>query len=729
MAFAHPFFPSPSVDEATSALDATSRVLVHEAIKAWRDNRTTIIITHDLSPIAPSDFVYVMADGRVVQQGYREDLEAAGDGPFHDMVHMQGIEHQDEQIEALADQDGAPPGSSEGLGHYLAPDSVAARHLSAHRLSTSSLLFPPTVEDVVSAGRQLFSTGRFSHLSISSTIGNEAVSTPVGNAEGVAGVRRQRVSRSMSLSAPGDPDVLDRPRRYSDFSLVDVQKAGEKAVQLRSGGRRRLNHDEASMSSPDPGRIGRSGGTDGRTGDCKPRRSIAQLARRYWRTIPNKLLFAAGLGFSIMVGACTPIFSTFIARVISNLGNPDAKALITQSAIVVIALAVVDGSGSFLKFYCMERCAMGWTTALRRRALAKVIRQDKAFFDRPENTTSALSYSVIKDSEDARTLVGTIICQLAVLASMLIIGIAWSLVTGWELTLVGFGMAPVIIVVSRSLASVLNRLEAENKDKREAISKHLMEVSLGWHFNRGTQRLESDSFSSMRQVLSNVKAIRSMSIQPVFDGTYGRVVASTYAGGIRAAPFAGLGFASTFTLTYLSQGAGVSSRCQRPEEGNGIVADSLSPATGIMLLVGAVLVTSGRYTFGKMLQVFSLIIFTVTFAGQLMNYCKLFKACTALLEYDERQLTFFYNQYRRWQSHFKRRMTCCVYSIFTTKPTRHAGRQGLRYKDASASATSSSAILRVRPRRFCTASVSKSRLANAWPLSGAYPECLYMGSC
>lgn len=41
-----------------------------------------------------------------------------------------------------------------------------------------------------------------------------------------------------------------------------------------------------------------------------------------------------------------------------------------------------------------------------------------------------------------------------------------------------------------------------------------------------------------------------------------------------------------------------------------------------MLLVGAVLVANGRYTFGKMLQVFSLIIFTVAFAGQLMNYRK-----------------------------------------------------------------------------------------------------------
>jgi len=39
-----------------------------------------------------------------------------------------------------------------------------------------------------------------------------------------------------------------------------------------------------------------------------------------------------------------------------------------------------------------------------------------------------------------------------------------------------------------------------------------------------------------------------------------------------------------------------------------------------MLYVGAILVTSGRYSFSKMLQVFSIIIFTVTFSSGLMNY-------------------------------------------------------------------------------------------------------------
>ena len=56
-------------DEATSALDVTSRILVFEAIKRWRQNKTTIVITHDLSQITPTDFVYVLKDGEVVEFG------------------------------------------------------------------------------------------------------------------------------------------------------------------------------------------------------------------------------------------------------------------------------------------------------------------------------------------------------------------------------------------------------------------------------------------------------------------------------------------------------------------------------------------------------------------------------------------------------------------------------------------------------------------------------------
>jgi len=48
------------------------------AIRRWWYNRTIIIITHDDGAIEEQDFIYVMRDGSVVEQGFRSDLVQAG---------------------------------------------------------------------------------------------------------------------------------------------------------------------------------------------------------------------------------------------------------------------------------------------------------------------------------------------------------------------------------------------------------------------------------------------------------------------------------------------------------------------------------------------------------------------------------------------------------------------------------------------------------------------------
>jgi ATP-binding cassette subfamily B (MDR/TAP) protein 1 len=209
----------------------------------------------------------------------------------------------------------------------------------------------------------------------------------------------------------------------------------------------------------------------------KPHHSLTYLVRRYWPTIPNKLLFFGGIFLSMVVGCCTPVFSYLLSKVMSHLGQPGSTPLITQSSILILVVAAVDGTSTFLKFYLLERCAQGWITSLRRRALALVLKQDKAFFDRSENTTSSLTHIIVKDSDDTRIFVGTVVGQLAVLVSMLTMGITWAFVSGWELTLVGIGLGPVFAIATRAQASILHKFEASNKLKRENVSKKFHQVS------------------------------------------------------------------------------------------------------------------------------------------------------------------------------------------------------------------------------------------------------------
>ena len=74
------------LDEATSALDHNTKSIVMEAIRRWRKNKTTLIITHDVSQIARDDYVYVLQGGSCSQEGYRYALELLVDGPFVDLA-------------------------------------------------------------------------------------------------------------------------------------------------------------------------------------------------------------------------------------------------------------------------------------------------------------------------------------------------------------------------------------------------------------------------------------------------------------------------------------------------------------------------------------------------------------------------------------------------------------------------------------------------------------------
>ncbi len=66
------------LDEATSALDAESERLVQSSLERLFEGRTTIVIAHRLATVRAADRIVVMEQGRIVEQGDHDALNAKG---------------------------------------------------------------------------------------------------------------------------------------------------------------------------------------------------------------------------------------------------------------------------------------------------------------------------------------------------------------------------------------------------------------------------------------------------------------------------------------------------------------------------------------------------------------------------------------------------------------------------------------------------------------------------
>ena len=78
------------LDEATSALDTESEKLVQEALTTLLKGRTSVVIAHRLSTIMNADRIFVIDEGRIVEEGKHEELLAKG-GVYAKLVELQNV--------------------------------------------------------------------------------------------------------------------------------------------------------------------------------------------------------------------------------------------------------------------------------------------------------------------------------------------------------------------------------------------------------------------------------------------------------------------------------------------------------------------------------------------------------------------------------------------------------------------------------------------------------------
>mgnify|MGYP005748361995 FL=1 len=92
VAIARAILKDPAIlilDEATSSLDAESESLVQQALDELMKGRTTLIIAHRLATIRKVDRIYVLNEGKIVEEGSHQELVQEESGFYSNLVKLQ----------------------------------------------------------------------------------------------------------------------------------------------------------------------------------------------------------------------------------------------------------------------------------------------------------------------------------------------------------------------------------------------------------------------------------------------------------------------------------------------------------------------------------------------------------------------------------------------------------------------------------------------------------------
>ena len=494
------------LDEATSALDYISRSLVNDAIRCVRQGKTTIIITHDVSMINDMDFAYVMKDGQVVQNGYKRDLMAAETGHFFQMAKA---------LERIPQAPADP---------ILPAYSLPAASFSGVRIRQSDGLWMSNRNSVFGgavsiAPRPLTMTD--GDFMLSGDLDEYARCREAAEATATKRQHCGRVARAPVIASVTESDISEKSE-----TTTDITEKASKAIKIpRFFAKKEKSKDLDNLSEKDI-EAALKGKTVGQLSIFEMLKTTPKCLT-IWQTI---LMFVGFLA-TVSNGAATPVFGFTLSQLMANLfsSQPSARASLLW-ALAVLGVAAYDGLTTFLKVYLLESSAEKWVYRSRKEAVKRILAQDCEWFLRTEGQPSVIATRVINSGEEMRHIVGRFSGNMLNATTMLALGVIWALVAGWQLTLVGLALTPIIFFSTKVYVAICEKFQG--------------------NVNRQVER----STMVLHEATKNIRAVVGLGLQEYFENKYAKEVATARTIATKKVVSIGAAFGVLEGVSYFSKG-------------------------------------------------------------------------------------------------------------------------------------------------------------------------------
>ncbi|KAI0164212.1 P-loop containing nucleoside triphosphate hydrolase protein [Hypoxylon sp. FL1284] len=522
------------LDEVTSGLDLLSRSLVMDAIREWRRGKTTIIITHEVVQIEGDDFVYVMDDARVVQKGLCRYLRLREDGMFASLVASSAANDWEDELGYEA----TPEAERSTVVNFSRPRSTTLQGAA----QVPNYFWPFRSREVHqdlprhNSEDQLEATSYWSRTPESITQ-NILLRT-------VESIGRRLSTPWRSESRSTFPDELGTPVIRST-SLDRIREIGDTVRNNRMGSGSGSTRDRRQPVSSLRGATGNSlkshsedaGEEEEQAEETKPSTRgavgapLSSIYKTVWPCLTNKerVFLVVGLFANLAVAGCVPAFSVVFANLLSVLySDGDRIATGRKWALYLLLIASTESTAAFAGQYLMQRAGQAWVDALRKRALGRILRQPKTWYDAPEHSAGRIGECLDRSAEEMRNLVGRFAPLLLLLVVMVTSTLAWALAISWRLTLVSLASFPVIAVSVKAFSVVSQKWDVRCD---RAVEK--------------TSAVADETFI-------NVRVVKALTLDNFFSQKHDRLNSAAYELGTKKATWTGTLFATWQTAQWFT---------------------------------------------------------------------------------------------------------------------------------------------------------------------------------